>query len=459
MNRNETSIRRIAFLVSCASALQIAESLIPSPLPGVRLGLANMITLVALVRMGYRTAFEITLLRTVVSSFILGTFLSPAFFLSASGGLASTAVMAAWLGLSGPNGRFRMSMIGLSLWGAVTHNFVQILLVYVFLVKHSSVFYLAPWLGISSVVTGWITGLVAVKVCARLDRNEGIEAGALPEIRPESRLRSDAFVPADTWVHAARPELKIAAVLIVGLAVVLQGRLVIDGVLLAGLLAVLAASRTPWIAVRNKALKMWPLILFSAVTPALLGRGGRVLVHAGAFSVTETGLTAGILFASRIILLMIAASLLVWTTRPEELAEGLRKLLNPFRIFGWSPDRFSRILTLSWTSLPEFRVKIRGLLASRRPAAGNLRAWIPALGDVVAALYLEAGREEIAEMKYSAASSGVSQRTLIMNAASGGESSPSGRRRKHPEAGDLLMQPDNLIPTLRAATIEPTQGG
>jgi heptaprenyl diphosphate synthase len=400
MNRNETSIRRIAFLVSCASALQVAESLIPSPFPGIRLGLANMVTLVALIRMGFGAALEITLLRTVVSSFILGTFLSPAFFLSASGGLASTAVMGAWLALSGSSARFRMSMIGLSLWGAVTHNLVQILLVYAFLVKHPSVFYLAPWLGISSVVTGWITGLVAVKVCIRLDQNESAAAiEPLPVVRSESPIRSGSFIPADTFVRRMRPERKIAAVLILGLAVVVQSRLLIDFVLLAGLLAALVASGTPWTAVRHKIQKMWPLILFSAVTPALLARGGRILLSAGVFSVTETGVRAGVLFAFRIVLLMIAASLLVWTTRPEDLAAGLVKLLNPLRIFGWSPERFSRIMTLSWTSLPELRGKIRILLASRRPAAGNLRAWIPALGDVVAALYIEAGREEITEIE------------------------------------------------------------
>ena len=399
MNRNEASVRQIAFLVSCASALQVAESLIPSPFPGIRLGLANMVALVALIRMGFGAALEITLLRTVVSSFILGTFLSPAFFLSASGGLVSTAVMGAWLALSKSSTRFRMSMIGLSLWGAVTHNFVQIVLVYAFLVKHPSVFFLAPWLGISSVVTGWITGLVAVKVCIRLDQNESVGIDSLPEARPVSPFRTETSIPAETFVHRIRPERKIAAVLILGLVVVVQSRLLIDGVLLAGLLALLIASRTPWTTVRNKARKMWPLILFSAVTPALLARGGRVLFSAGAFSVSETGLFAGVLFAFRIVLLMIAASLLVWTTRPEDLTAGLGKLMNPFRVFGWSPERFSRILTLSWTSLPELRGKIRILLANRRPAAGNLGAWIPALGDVVAALYLEAGCEENSEIE------------------------------------------------------------
>jgi heptaprenyl diphosphate synthase len=68
---------QIAFLVACASVLQILESLIPNPIPGVRLGLANMITLVALVDLGVGAAVEIAVLRTVCSSFILGTFFHP----------------------------------------------------------------------------------------------------------------------------------------------------------------------------------------------------------------------------------------------------------------------------------------------------------------------------------------------------------------------------------------------
>ena len=75
---------KIALLISISCVLQISESFIPHPIPGLRLGLANMLTLVALVTLGFRAALEIAVLRTVLSAFIMGTFMSPTFVLSFS---------------------------------------------------------------------------------------------------------------------------------------------------------------------------------------------------------------------------------------------------------------------------------------------------------------------------------------------------------------------------------------
>jgi heptaprenyl diphosphate synthase len=66
----------------------VVEAAIPSPLPGVKPGLANIVTLVVLQRLGMRAAVWVSLLRVVAGSLILGTFLSPSFVLSLCGALA-----------------------------------------------------------------------------------------------------------------------------------------------------------------------------------------------------------------------------------------------------------------------------------------------------------------------------------------------------------------------------------
>src|SRR4030042_1187275 len=142
-------IKETAFLVACASVLQIAESLFPHPIPGIRLGLANIMTLVALVSIGFGAALEIAVFRTVISSFILGTFLSPSFFLSFSGALMSALVMGLTYQLSFVNRKVYLSFVGISVAGSITHNLVQISLVYFILIRHTGIFYLLPWLGIS----------------------------------------------------------------------------------------------------------------------------------------------------------------------------------------------------------------------------------------------------------------------------------------------------------------------
>ena len=68
-------IRKIALLVALSCVFQLAESLIPHPIPGLRLGLANMPTLIALVTLGSGAALEVAILRVVLASFMMGTFM------------------------------------------------------------------------------------------------------------------------------------------------------------------------------------------------------------------------------------------------------------------------------------------------------------------------------------------------------------------------------------------------
>ena len=70
----------IALLVGLGVVLHRLEALLPLPTPWVKLGLANIMTLIALVFLGFRAAVEVTLLRVLLGSVLGGTFLSPTFF-------------------------------------------------------------------------------------------------------------------------------------------------------------------------------------------------------------------------------------------------------------------------------------------------------------------------------------------------------------------------------------------
>jgi len=155
----------ISVLIALASALQIAESLFPHPLPWLRLGLANMITLTSLVIFGYAVAVRVAVLRTILSSFLLGTFFTPGFFLSFSGALMSALVMGGTYstrkvaeGNPSPRYMFGFSIMGVSILGAVSHNLTQLFVAYLFLIRHRGVFLALPFLIVAGVVTGYITG-------------------------------------------------------------------------------------------------------------------------------------------------------------------------------------------------------------------------------------------------------------------------------------------------------------
>jgi len=162
---NNKRILYISVLVALASVLQITESLFPHPLPWLRLGLANMITLTSLVIFGFGIAVQIAVLRTILSSFLLGTFLSPGFFLSFSGALVSALVMGGIYSLgsiekSNPSSHylFGLSIIGVSILGAVSHNLTQLFVAYLFLIRHKGVFLTLPFLILAGVVTGYVVG-------------------------------------------------------------------------------------------------------------------------------------------------------------------------------------------------------------------------------------------------------------------------------------------------------------
>src|SRR5512147_1131715 len=85
----------IARMAALALGLSVLEAAIPSPLPGVKPGLANIVTLIVLQRYGWRAAAWVSLLRVVAGSLLFGSFLAPGFFLSLSGALCSLAVLGA----------------------------------------------------------------------------------------------------------------------------------------------------------------------------------------------------------------------------------------------------------------------------------------------------------------------------------------------------------------------------
>ena len=136
------------------------EAVIPSPLPGVKPGVANIVTLFVLYRYGFATAAWVSLLRVFASSLLLGQFLSPTFVLSLSGALLSLAAI--FLAQHLPKKYF--SAISLSIFAAFAHIAGQLLVVWVWLIPHTSIIYLVPVFAVAALVFGIINGLVTAKL-------------------------------------------------------------------------------------------------------------------------------------------------------------------------------------------------------------------------------------------------------------------------------------------------------
>lgn len=164
--------RRLVFLsllVAMGIALHLVEGmlLIPLPIPGVKLGLANIITLLTLYLYGFRDGLTVAIMRVMLGSLITGMFLSPGFLLALSGGVCSTLVMSALLKQTRC-----FSMIGISLAGAAGHNIGQLLAACLIL-QSTAIGYYLPVLLLAGIPTGFTTGFLLNALIAH-DKKSGI---------------------------------------------------------------------------------------------------------------------------------------------------------------------------------------------------------------------------------------------------------------------------------------------
>ncbi len=153
---------RIAKLAAFAIALHMVEAVIPSPLPGVKPGIANIVTLYVLYQYGYSTAAWVSILRVFASSLLLGQFLSPTFVLSFSGAMFSLGIL--WLAFKLPKKYF--GPVSLSILAAFAHIAGQLIMVRLWLIPHAGVAYLVPFFALAALFFGLVNGLITSRLLA-----------------------------------------------------------------------------------------------------------------------------------------------------------------------------------------------------------------------------------------------------------------------------------------------------
>ncbi len=149
--------KKVAFygvFAALAILMGYVESLFPPPVPvqGVKLGLANVIVLIALYFMGAKAALGINVIRVVISALLFSGFSGFLYSIAGAGVSFIIMVLAKKIKSSG--------IIGVSVLGGVAHNIAQIG-VAVAVLNTPGLFYYLPVLIISGVVMGVITGIAA----------------------------------------------------------------------------------------------------------------------------------------------------------------------------------------------------------------------------------------------------------------------------------------------------------
>lgn len=155
---------RVAYFgvfTALALIFSYVETLIPIQLgiPGVKLGLANLIIVIALYKISLKETYLLSVTRVVLSGFMFGNMF--AILYSLAGGLLSLTVMA----ILKKAGEF--SVMGVSIAGGVAHNIGQ-LIVAMIVIETFSVAYYIPVLLIAGLITGMIIGIAANETLKRI---------------------------------------------------------------------------------------------------------------------------------------------------------------------------------------------------------------------------------------------------------------------------------------------------
>lgn len=160
--------RRIARLAALAIGLTLAEAALPSPVPGIKPGLANIVVLLVLLQYGWRAAAWVSGLRVLASGLLLGSLFAPGFWLSAAGAVTSLGVLA----LARHLPRQYFGPISLSVLAAFGHIGGQLALAGAWLLPGIALIKLMPVFAAAALVFGAVNGVIVARylVSSGLDK-------------------------------------------------------------------------------------------------------------------------------------------------------------------------------------------------------------------------------------------------------------------------------------------------
>lgn len=166
----DSSVRRekyLVFLILLSLYLSLAEALIPKPFPWLKIGLSNIGTIIALEKFGKKMAAEVVICRIIIQGIMIGTLFSPGFIISLVSGIVSVSVMIFLY-----NFRDKLSIVAISVFSALVHNFTQLVVVYFLLFRNINLnsryimLFVMGFLFLGC-IAGAVTGVIGEKLSLR----------------------------------------------------------------------------------------------------------------------------------------------------------------------------------------------------------------------------------------------------------------------------------------------------
>ena len=161
-NKKTKNVALFGMMVALAFTFSYLESLIPFNfgIPGVKLGLANLVVVVALYTMKPAEAFSIAVIRIFLAGLTFGNAYSIAY--SLCGGILSFVVMLLMK-------KTKLSIVGVSMMGGISHNIGQIIVAAIVMETERIAYYL-PVLLVAGLATGLLLGIVSKLIVSRVEK-------------------------------------------------------------------------------------------------------------------------------------------------------------------------------------------------------------------------------------------------------------------------------------------------
>lgn len=368
--QEEKRWRRIGVLAAFAMALGYLETFIPIPIPGVKLGLANIAVLVALALGDIPGAFCIGIVKVLAAGLLFGNPLTMAY--SAAGTALALLAMAPLSRLA----TLRLEM--LSVAGAVAHEMGQ-LAVAMLLLGTPLVWYSAPALLLAGCATGLLCGIVAARTVPLLQAADQLvpveapDAAVAPAAAGAAAHESSGPASSASRLRQQSPSARIsldgrAAIVVFLLYCLAVLHASQPGVLLAALAVAGIAGIAGRVRLRTLLLALRPLALILAITAVAQVASqppGTVAAEPFGIAITWEALELTAVMFLRLLAITIASIAFMYLVTTQQLVEAASWLLGPLRRLGVRTEGFALALQTALQTVPlladEFGSQAEGL--------------------------------------------------------------------------------------------------
>ena len=211
-----------------------------------------------------------------------------------------------------------------------------------------------------------------------------------------SNITLGQFCPGDSVLHRLDPRVKIVLRLFYLVEVFVFSHPLAYAVLTVGTFLLILLSGVPMRMMLRSLKPLWWIILFTFLIH-LFSNPGTPIAQVWVFTMTWEGVQKGFFLSLRLVLLILASSLLTFTTSPLKLTDALESLLSPFRRFGLPAHELAMMMTIALRFIPTLIAETDKIMKAQQSrgvdfSSGNVLARLRNMVPILVPLFLSAFR-------------------------------------------------------------------